>query len=114
AAIAALGRTSSQVMYSTFTATPVASWNFFEFAFQASSSALMKPLHRKRRSCASFSIGSDGVYLAAGACAKERAAAPAATPKLHFKNERRSVMSCLRWGGDSAAREIEMSKRRAA
>ncbi len=93
AAIAALGRTSSQVMYSTLTATPVASWNFFEFAFQASSSALMNPLQRSSRSCASFSTGNIGAYFAAGACANERVAAPAARPRPHFMNERRSVMT---------------------
>src|SRR6266571_748737 len=93
AAIAAFGRTSSQVMNSMVTGTPVASWNFLEFAFQASSSALMKPLQRKRRSCASFSTGNIGAYFAPGPCANERVAAPAASPRPHFMNERRSVMS---------------------
>src|SRR5438094_7071115 len=93
AAIADLGRTSSQVMYSMLTGTPVASWNFFEFAFQDSSSALTKPLQRKRRSCASFATGNIGAYFAAGPCANERVAAPAARPRPHFMNERRSVMS---------------------
>src|SRR5229473_1159994 len=93
AAIAALGRTSSQVMYSTLTAAPVASWNFFVFAFQASSSALMNPLHRSSRSCASFSTGNIGAYFAAGAWANERVAAPAASPRPHFMKLRRSVMA---------------------
>src|SRR6266849_1294924 len=110
AAIAALGRTSSQVMYSTLTATPVASWNFFEFAFQASSSALMNPLQRSSRSCASFSTGNIGAYFAAGACANERVAAPAARPRPHFMNERRSVMAVPPGGGDSCARRSGMSK----
>src|SRR5438067_2931273 len=93
AAIAAFGRTSSQVMYSTLTCVPVASWNFFVFAFQASSSALTKPLQRSRRSCASFSTGNIGAYFAAGACANERVAAPAARPSPHFMKLRRSVMT---------------------
>ena len=92
AAIAAFGRTSSQVMYSTLTDVPVASWNFFVFAFQTSSSALMNPLQRRSRSWAPFSMGNDGVYFAAGACANVRVAAPAATPRPHFRNERRSVI----------------------
>src|SRR3954451_8803935 len=55
AARAAFGRTSSQVMYSTLTGTPVASVNFLVLAFQSSSSDLTNPDQRKSRSDAPLS-----------------------------------------------------------
>src|SRR3954469_20693740 len=94
AAIAAFGLTSSQVMYSTLTWTPVASWNFFVFWFQASSSALMNPLQRRRRNCASFSTGNIGLYFS---CASDRVAAAARVPRPHCKTvRRRRVIGSLR------------------
>src|SRR5438270_2101306 len=102
AAIAALARTSSQVMYSMLTLAPVASSNFFEFWFHASSSALMKPLQRKRRSCASFSTGNIGLYLSC-CCANERVAAAARLPSPNLSTVRRRRPI----GSLQSARQIE-------
>src|SRR4051812_44758304 len=108
AAIAAFGLTSSQVMYSTFTWTPVASWNFFVFWFHASSSALMNPLQRRRRNCASFSTWNIGLYLS---WANERVAAAAAVPSPHCKSvRRRRVMRFPPGGRDCGARIAKLSK----
>src|SRR2546423_11394413 len=87
AARAALGRTSSQVMYSTLTGTPVASVNFFVLAFHSSSSDLTNPDQRKRRSEASFSGLKTGSLLAPWA-----RALPAASPTPHSSTVRREIL----------------------
>src|SRR3954471_21844301 len=108
AAIAAFGLTSSQVMYSTLTWTPVASWNFFVFWFHASSSALMNPLQRRRRNCASFSTGNIGLYFS---WANERVAAAAGAPSPPCKSvRRRRVMRFPPGGRDCGARIAKLSK----
>src|SRR4051812_44541668 len=87
AASAALGRTSSQVMYSTETGTPVASVNFFVLAFHCSSSALMKPDQRSSRSEASFSGLNTGP--SALACPRAR---PEARATPHPSSVRRGIL----------------------
>src|SRR5207237_9602847 len=88
AARAALGRTSSQVMYSTLTGTPVASLNFFVLAFHISSSDLTKPDQRKSRSDASFSGLKTGSLLAPWARAP-----PAASPTPHSSTVRPELLA---------------------
>src|SRR5258708_6429395 len=94
AASAALGRTSSQVMYSTATGTPVLSLNFLVFAFHCASSALMKPLQRRRRSVAPFSGEKDSGSLPAGSGAEATrpAAAVPANPKPQPSKVRRRIL----------------------
>src|SRR5207237_143029 len=103
AAMAALGRTSSKPMYSTLTAAPVASWNFFVFWFQTSSSVLTNPLQRRRRNCASFSTGNIGLYVS---WPKDRVAAAATVPRPHCKTvRRRRVMGSLQEDRGSSYQE---------
>src|SRR5919201_7083995 len=102
AARAALGRTSSQVMYSTLTGTPVASVNFFVLAFHSSSSDLTKPDQRKSRSDASFSGLNSGSVVAP--CAR---APPAASPTPHSSTVRREILG-MRSSGDPARRIIAL------
>src|SRR5439155_19702999 len=98
AARAAFGRTSSQVMYSTLTGTPVASVNFFVFAFHSSSSDLTKPDQRKSRSEASFSGLKTGSLLAPWA-----RALPAASPTPHSSTVRREILGMRSPGEASGA-----------
>src|SRR5437764_8197246 len=102
AARAALGRTSSQVMYSTLTGTPVASVNFFELTFHSSSSDLTNPDQRNSRSDASFSGLKTGSLLAP--CAR---ALPAASPTPHSSTVRREILG-MRSPGNSRRRIIAL------
>src|SRR5437660_9709924 len=102
AASAALGRTSSQVMYSTLTGTPVASVNFFVLAFHSSSSDLTNPDQRKSRSEASFSGLNTGSLFAPWA-----RAVPAASPTPHSSTVRREILG-MRSSGDPARRIIAL------
>src|SRR5919198_435394 len=112
AARAAFGRTSSQVMYSTFTATPVASVNFFVLAFQTSSSDFTNPDQRNRRSVAPFSILWAGSYLPDGACAYVRKTR-APPPRGAGAGPVRAAVGgdTARWGGSPDRRELTVSVR---
>src|SRR5438045_3066520 len=95
AASAALGRTSSQVMYSTLTGTPVSSVNFLVFAFQSSSSDLTKPDQRSSRRAASFSGLKAGSNFAAWLRAR-----PAASPTPQPSTVRRGILRMHPPGGN--------------